>query len=234
MFLQIKNMLFNSDWHLIHRNILLYEYEARKEFIYNISKEEVEEIIKENDSDTILMLIYTSSHNLMKKLNDELEEILKTETITEYYNLWDFIFNLSKNKLDLFFKEWELRDELYRFFNILKKHNIKSYLILWNHDQWKKWDDFVKLFYDRMFDEVHDYLFIWKEKNILLSHYPFLKKSFHEEEEKLFKKIRQKDVMVNIHWHIHTNELNEELKIKHIKYKNVCIDLLLTEKKWEI
>jgi len=224
-----KKYILFSDLHILHKNIEKYEEESRKK--------------------------------LYKKLNvnnnyDFWVEFLKQLPKWEIWNLWDFIFNINKDK---FLKTIPIL-ELY--FN-----KIKGNLIIWNHFTWKhkylnrldfdrkwniKWleeinkriENFTKYFNPKLVKAFN----IIKNKNsiYIFTHYPLWSYLQWEINIELFKKIdkylleyiwkeflNNKNInIINFHWHTHSRKFYKKLNNKilnKIKYKNVCVDYLINK-----
>jgi len=226
MFELIDDILINSDWHLNHKNIWIYEFEKRQIFINkekysNInSKKDLENFYNKNElewnKDLNTKFYLDTEYNMLLRIKKDLKNILQNYTIKEYINLGDFLFNISENKIQEYTKtkNYELVLEI---FNIFKKKNINTTLFLGNHDNPK----FVTFYYN-FFNNIKEYEY---NNGILLSHYPFNKDNI------FFQKIKNIDYIENniklsIHWHTHNNipkELKDE-RYKHIKYVNMSIE----------
>jgi len=225
-----KNILINSDWHLNHKNIWIYEFEKRKQFInkdkypYINTKEDLELFYEKNilNWQEILNTEFylDTEYNMLLQIKDVLIKVLLASNIKEYINLGDFLFNISKNKILDYTntKNFILVKEI---FNILKEKWINRTLFIGNHDEKE-----FSLFYYNFFDKIKEYQFDkwW----ILWSHFPF------NEDTKNFKYLEdieyiKQNIKVSIHWHTHSNIANESKfnNNLHIKYINTSLDYLI-------
>ena len=230
MFKLIDNkILVNSDWHLNHKNIWLYEFEKRKQFINkdkypfitnsNQLKKFYENNILNWQENLNTEFYLDSEYNMLLKIKKNLIDILNNYNIKEYVNLWDFLFNISDKKI-IEYTETKNFLLLLDIFWILKDYNIYRILFLGNHDK-----ENFNLFYYNFFDKIKTNEFSnW----ILWSHFPFSEKS------KPFKNLEnleiiKKNIKMCIHWHTHSNIANESnfKEYKHIKYINTSLDTLI-------
>jgi len=219
MFLKKENSLFTSDWHLFHKNIWIHEYEKRNKFLkeWKLSLKEIKDKFSILSLEDRIKFQLEGEYKLLKDVFINLKKILKeNKNITEIFNFWDFLFEANPTKFENYklTKNYRLLKEI---FNFLKTKKIKNVLILWNHDNKKVLDYYLKLF-----DEVIPYLYDEKTKT-LYSHYPYSDYKNYW--------ISYKNIKKNYHWHTHSNEANEKKEYKKIEYINVCLDNFLMNQK---
>lgn len=250
MFKIYKNKIISSDWHLLHPNIFVYEYEKRKSLLKSfVSKNEYNRLdelffnfeLKTKDEQDF---IYKEAKRILfsGKSKDEknkflidtnyfmlslfLEELKKVDLskINEYLNLWDFLFEVLNDKIN-FLLNSRLKTKLFEIHNLLKSHNIKRILILGNHDHGSLVNESIKEFYSSLFDEV--VLQIQEGPDLFIHHPLWCSKSPYPPKgaflELDLNLISNKNTILNCHhWHIHSSKL--EWNLKWINYINYSLD----------
>jgi len=204
---KINNKLFISDFHLYHKNIYLYEYEARLPFFSEkLSLKELKELFSSDNKERIKKFIIDTEFNFLSWLYKEIEK----ENFQEYIDFWDFFFEPNNKRIN----EWKNTRNytiIKNIFKLLKRKKIKTTLIIWNHDKLKYID-----FYKEFFDIIIDYKY---ENWILYSHKPYSEWNNYW--------LKKDEIWVNYHWHTHSNIANEVEIYKNIEYENCCIDYYL-------
>jgi len=218
--------LYNSDWHLFHKKIWLYEYEKRQKYInrekYNIySKSDLESFYKLNEKtqDNIIDFILDTEYNMLLDIYDSLNYFIWHYRIDSYNNLWDFFFNATQDKLE-YYKSTKNYDILIKIFDIFQKNWINTTLYIWNHDR----SNTMLEFYDSLFDNVSWFMFhMWD----LISHYPYSQSNIFFKEADLLPPYTI--VKRSIHWHTHSSYANEAWNIENqdIKYINVSVEMFM-------
>jgi len=249
MFKIYKNKIISSDWHLLHPNIFIYEYEKRKillkPFVTNEIFNKLEKLyldfdLKTNDEKNIVykeakLILFWGRTKEEKNtflvntnyfmLSSFLEELKKVDfsLINEYLNLWDFLFEVWNDKIN-FLLNSRLKTKLYEIHDLLKQKNIKRILILWNHDHESLTKESIKNFYESLFDEIS--LKKQEDSEIFIHHPIGCSKSpypprgtFLNLDQEL---ILNKEIRICHHWHIHSSKL--EGNLKGIQYINYSLD----------
>lgn len=154
-----------SDLHILHKNIILYNFETRKkfldwkkfEFLKSWNNEEnkkflweyLNELSNEN-SEELNKLLIDISRNLIEFLTKEVlkfyENITKNNHNVSIKNLyyidqWDLFFHLTKTKIQIL-KDYWLYEDIKNYFKLLQTLWFKRLLTLWNHDNyfWTHWN----------------------------------------------------------------------------------------------
>ena len=188
-----------SDLHFMHKNILNYNYRTRKQFIDYITE------LNHSNKDELLKKIDTISENNKEQLNEMLCLIwilqleFLTQQVTKFYqylvtswkeikNLyyidqWDFIFHLTQQKLDSMKKYW-LFEALTNYFKFLKTLWFKTYLTIWNHDNFyirynssQSSPSFSQEIYSLFFDHIEPYYIFEDTQHQVVqtfTHFPLL------------------------------------------------------------
>ena len=253
MFSNNGNKILTSDWHLLHKNIFLYEFDKRKQFLKDSIKnidtifpdiwnnfenktfKEKEIIYKEikqkifwikSNSDVNSLIINANSKFL--NLAYHTLEKMNLSWIKEFYNLGDFIFGLNDEKINII-NNSRLHTEINKIHDFFKKKNITRTLILWNHDHYSLSDISVVSYYNTLYDEVCLYKNEWRE---YFTHHPLWSSNGYFVPKGVFWNIDQeiliknkKGWLINHHWHIHNNPLDH--RESWISYFNYSIEEFL-------
>lgn len=250
MFKVIWNKIISSDWHLFHKNILLYEFEYRKKYLKwtileNInSVEELEleykkyaELEKNGWNYEIEKAIDKATENFLLDVINSLLSI-DLSKIDEYYNLGDFLFNPNELRLQ------KIKSKPYNMLinninEILDFYHIKKFFCIWNHDLPKKVNEKNKelikesdiyKYLNSIFDDIFDYKIVWTE---IFSHMPlwvqyskYTSWSYHMEIDKylidIIKHSNQWEVITCYHGHTHSSDPN--ITLDGIKYINCSVE----------
>ena len=242
MFYLEDTTLYNSDWHLNHKKIWIYEFDKRSKYINKDLYPEIKTVsdledfywkhswIKESDTMTneelenynqhnksiIRDFILDTEYNMLLDIYNSLLIFIENNDITSYVNIWDFLFNPAwKQMRD--YMETENFALVKKIFNVFNENLIHTELYLWNHDEYNKFPEF----YDDLFESVSIVSFhYWT----VIAHYPFSKESqFFQMKDMTSKRTVVKK---SIHGHTHSSKPNEmfEKENKNIEYINVCVE----------
>lgn len=215
--------LISSDWHILHKNIALYEYEYRKQFFpdqkNNLSKEKLEHFFAAANENEINNFLKIHNQNFLVYLKAKLNKKISENKISKFINLGDFIFNISENKIKLL-KDLDIEKHIFDIFDLLKNKWIRSEIILGNHCVWVLEDEKLKKYYSNFFDEIKIYKY---ENNIVYTHYPIGFVEWYnnnqdsnyliDETNKLENKYNPR---INLHWHVHHRSFEWDKKMQYI------------------
>jgi len=214
-------ILMTSDFHLFHKNILIYEYEKRKDFI-----------VKENNE----INIEKSFIKFYNFLLDSLSEIINQYKITKFINCGDYIFNANKKKIELYTKLLNYK----KFYNLLE--NVEKIFILWNHDvdyKWRSKEELILFLKNLWYNEV---VYYYEYKNYIFTHMPIwqsllkdlniafsIRGEFINIDKELINKLKNnKYRIINFHWHLHSKDVDKKIlknNIKNVKdWINISFD----------
>ena len=216
------NKLVSSDWHILHKNIALYEYEYRKNFFpdtqKNLSKDELQDFLENANDKEINTFLKIHNQNFLIYLKEEIDKKIEQNQINEFINLGDFIFNISENKIKLL-KELDLEKYIFDIFDLLKNKWIKLEIILGNHCAWVLENDEFRNYYLKFFDKINIYKY---ENHIAYTHYPVgFKEGYKNSQDNeclinKTNKLESKNPKLNIHWHTHQRSFDWYEEIKYI------------------
>lgn len=147
-----------SDLHILHKNILLYNFETRNQFLewknfdllkdWNIEDNKILlqdylNDLSENNKELLDEILINVSRNLIefmkKKVLKFYDDLIKNniEQINKLYYIdqWDLFFHLTETKIDLLKSSW-LYNDIKNYYTLLKALWFKRLLTLWNHDNY--------------------------------------------------------------------------------------------------
>lgn len=182
---------FASDFHLSHKNVLVFDEKRWEQFIdyHNLPllrkqwlswAEDKQKASEDRDPFRNIM-----ADAIVKHDDYIINSLMKLKEDDELYFLWD-----------LFFLNWTKEIEAIR--DRLKQVKCKMYWILWNHDEQKHVD-----ILSECFEWVKDYFELsthWKK--FVLMHYPI------ESWDGIYK------WTIHLHWHSHQNFCRKRLHIR--------------------
>lgn len=229
-----------SDLQIPQKNLFEYEYEKRV-----LPHNDLMEIHNIKSKDDISKLYDGWVIDFSRKSFQKYKEIVELNILlleenwqkpTHLIDLWDFIFNISPEKIDMLKDSW-IYQEMKDWFNWIRKMGIKTVLILWNHDK----RNYVSQYYD-FFDNVYDFLFLQKDYDTLnidekytefefYSHYPItttLVWNFKTKGDEywILPILNSWFKIVSKHWHTHSRNIQKTSReyVNWVVYENYCLD----------
>lgn len=243
---KINHNIVFSDLHISHNNIYdKYEKESR---------DKINKVLIINWYYNYWKIFITKFFDKYLKralyLNKDIKYII---------NLWDFVFNLTTDKINkekiiiptIKTFLWNIKEQNISMINILWNHdfqakvirklkfdlqkekidytNIPEKYIKNNQDAINFWKDILKF---RPF-----YIEYIKNTTYIYTHYPLYNSDYYHYTWNIFKDINnylcakyKNKKVVNIHWHIHSKQIEDKYKLDNIKYVNACIDNLVKKR----